>query len=218
MESIWWIAAYFVLKKEIVGYRAESPVASTDQRTIAADLFRHGKNRQEPWCFDFSLKKIFRSLSLIPHHLAKCLSALRWELFCRYFVEEMELESIDHTCANQTHEVCSKILMSVAKHKRYRNLKVRSFTYVVDRTSVDGRYGYNPDHWSVPSPYRTKRRRSITPSDASIDYSQFKKAKMERAVDPDQAGVPSRSRPFVARKAKRPVLGMMVGSRFVRMN
>ncbi|KAF7794454.1 hypothetical protein EIP86_005588 [Pleurotus ostreatoroseus] len=196
MESLWWIAVYFALKKELTGDSVESPIASAEQRTLAAQLFRHRTHRQLPLIGGNFLQEVSTCLPPLSYLIVKNLRYLCHEIYTRYFVEELELQYIDKTSADGLHSVFADVFAQISSAQALQGLKVRSFTYV-DDTAEDDLFD-DPD----PSICRFKRRRSITPSDDSIDYSQFKKAKAERDVNPQKAGVSNRTRPYLSRKVK----------------
>ncbi|KAF7794455.1 hypothetical protein EIP86_005589 [Pleurotus ostreatoroseus] len=200
LESLWWIAVYFILKKEVVGDPSSpDPVASPAQRALAARLFRHRTHRGPCMMLTTYLPDASQCLPALPRRMCARLNILRLELLCRYIVEELEPASIDKSCADGLHDLFAEGLKEVADLGAAQGLTVRSFTYVPDEEDA---LGSTEGVSEAALPRMHKRRRSVTPSDTSIDYAQFKRARMERAVDPQRAGVANRSRRYLERQAK----------------
>ena len=123
---------YFALKKELTGDSAESPIASAEQRTLAAQLFRHRTHREFPLTGGNFLQQVSSCLPPLSYLIVRDLRYLRQELYNRYFVEELELQSIDKTSADGLHDVFADVFAQISSAQAIQGLKVRSFTYVDD--------------------------------------------------------------------------------------
>lgn len=221
LESIWWIAMYFLAKKEIVDPHLDM-IASEAQRDYASKLFRHHDQTARNDTF-FLYTEFQQGMQTLPEHVSGIvhgLAFLRTELWGRYSAEEADPSMIDHTCANGLHERFHEMLENIANADENAARTVRPFTYVPHAKEDDDggwRLLENAPEGQVPimwRPYRgprfytpsssssLKRSVSNTPSDPSIDYDQFQEVKRAKLMDLGQAGPANRVRPYLARRAK----------------
>ncbi|KAF7794453.1 hypothetical protein EIP86_005587 [Pleurotus ostreatoroseus] len=212
MESLWWIAMYFLVKKEIVDPSADGDVsiASEAQRDFAAKLFR----QHDRLARDDAMNRhdyFIEGTQTLPSHVSNIvreLARLRNVLWERYSVEETDQSAIDHTCAHGLHEDFRDIFDGLADATKSPEYSVRPFTYIPhsDEDNADDGviwFSYNVRREFPVQIFNLKRDISATPSDPSIDYAQFQRAKKAKLEDPAQAGTANRVRPYLARRAKK---------------
>ncbi|KAJ3558270.1 hypothetical protein NM688_g1023 [Phlebia brevispora] len=226
LESLWWIAAYYLIMKEVVDCSApvetgpseeegtDPFVASHAQKVFATDIFITRELRR----FCFTLASIFAETvhEVIPERLwkiAQKLEDLREELMCRYYAEELDCESIDSTSADGLHEIFHDTFLGIAELEENQGLTVRPFT-------VPKPIYHHPDSdvsVQIPSPPRPSvKRKHLGPRTAPLrsgddealtKRSPRKKRRLDENTYPDLAipnntEVAKRLRPYLPRRAK----------------
>lgn len=137
MESLWWIAAYFVIKREAIADAESKLVQQPDslkaQLAYAWTLFHGGRQRR--------LDTISNMVDRFSDHIgdlhpavqpiARTLDQLRGQLLEAYQAAEKDLdkdpESIDHTAADGLHKLFALAFTRISQVKNLQGVQLRRF-------------------------------------------------------------------------------------------
>lgn len=148
LESLWWIAVYFVVKR--VAYRTNPNKVDTKwtshaQRAYATELFSCNATRY------FVMKRAsdFRSKMNIVHPSVKpivlILSDLRDMLASRYTKAEKNAASIEYTCADGLHEKFIRAFTLISQAKKLQEIELVPFDHEPkEAKSKPSEENYNP--------------------------------------------------------------------------
>ncbi|KAJ3541551.1 hypothetical protein NM688_g6067 [Phlebia brevispora] len=208
LESLWWIAVYFLITKEFTDNtkpttEAQASVASDAQRQYALELFLH-RNRRSTSLRD-SVDFLAGMYSL-PRFLVPALDFLdylRQELCFCYTAQETDIESIDYGCANKLYQVFHDMFQDLATSNLFRRLTVRPFTLPPSLVDTDAfeRNVFDSEGMYIPSPYRWRRPSSGSSCDGLPDVELMRHNRL--AIPPTALHGPKRHRPYLHREAKR---------------
>ncbi|KAI0943406.1 hypothetical protein AcW1_002575 [Taiwanofungus camphoratus] len=120
LESVWWVAVYFLIKKKVVRDSGEDPAYKEDlatQMAYASQLF-YGKERLAALGHD----KVFSKMLYCLHHpivrkFGQVLEKIRQKLTRRYRKAERlgHIAAIDHRIANRLHKRFSRKFLRISK-------------------------------------------------------------------------------------------------------
>ncbi|KAF7795938.1 hypothetical protein EIP86_007105 [Pleurotus ostreatoroseus] len=215
LESLWWIAVYFIVKREVVDESDPETfgrVASIAQRNYAAQLFDAPTLRQVTFQDHCHFLQNTESLQPIIQPIAKRLNTLRCILISRYRATERDLENIGRDSAGEIHQEFYQMFQTIAEADYYKNLKVRPFTPLDAATNIQWRIldDSAQDHVQPQCPSSSKRQlselnedNSSSPQDPIYDLDAQRDVKRRRQVDEHPThDLRPRSRPYLPRRAK----------------
>ncbi|KAJ3555204.1 hypothetical protein NM688_g2708 [Phlebia brevispora] len=143
LESLWWIALYFLFKKEPYLENVSDftePLSDpqwdrTAQYVCAEQLFRVPMARWEVLMGPIGFETKQELLHPLVKPIAELLNVLRLRLLGRYWGLEKDANSIDHKCAEGLHRIFVRIFLSIAKQAA--NIKVRPLALAAVNTASD---------------------------------------------------------------------------------
>ncbi|PSS18912.1 hypothetical protein PHLCEN_2v3172 [Hermanssonia centrifuga] len=146
LESLWWIAIYFLVNKEITCNNEEEPSSSDpdiswratiEQRAHAEALFYHNQPRVNVMlAFGRDFEYIISTLSPSLQPIAFILDDVRKLLIGGYQRAERNPETIDHTAADGLHEYFITAFFEIAGDLADQSLVVHPFVDLPS-TSMD---------------------------------------------------------------------------------
>ncbi|KAI0922893.1 hypothetical protein AcV5_009760 [Taiwanofungus camphoratus] len=116
LESVWWVAVYFLFKKRVVR-DSEDPAYNKQLKTqmvYASKLF-YGKERLAVLGHVEAFSDMLGCLDLAVQKLAQVLENIRQELTDRYYQAERQVATIDHKVADGLHKRFSKAFRDIRK-------------------------------------------------------------------------------------------------------
>ncbi|KAJ3526586.1 hypothetical protein NM688_g8246 [Phlebia brevispora] len=145
VESLWWMAVYFILKREIVDESAVDDqtlvVSSAAQQSYSVAVF-HGDDIPFKAHTLFHDEGFTKTMKTIPDRwsaVVERLNVLRRELVKRYVLQETDVAAIDHTCADGLHELFKSTFEEIAAMKDLQGMVVRRFMHVAVDDVVEKR-------------------------------------------------------------------------------
>ncbi|KAI0922904.1 hypothetical protein AcV5_009769 [Taiwanofungus camphoratus] len=116
LESVWWVAVYFLFKKRVVR-DSEDPAYNKQLKTqmvYASKLF-YGKERLAVLGHVEAFSDMLGCLDPAVQKLAQVLENIRQELTDRYYQAERQVATIDHKVADGLHKRFSKAFRDIRK-------------------------------------------------------------------------------------------------------
>ncbi|KAF7794451.1 hypothetical protein EIP86_005585 [Pleurotus ostreatoroseus] len=200
LESLWWLAIYFAVKKEILDGESpeEASIVSDTHRSYASKLFTdHGLRYRTMTMPSLLLNHAEDRLPYIACNLVAVLEDLLQTLRKKYCEVEKNTQDLDHRCADGLHETFQQFFHKVADAELVQDLTIRPFTPLPARNDdwffAGARRGPSS---SLSSGSSAKRSRS---NSGAEDSDRSKRARSEETIVPDTA--PAR-RPYLPRRAK----------------
>lgn len=130
MESLWWVAVYLVLKRDVVpGTTGEEPEAAWDskaQQSYVCELFGAKRDRlfSHPATLIYDLHRVVHP-ALWP--AASILNDLRLSLLTAYHAAEKNLDTLDEKCADGLYDLWIEKLTLISRDPGMQSLMLREF-------------------------------------------------------------------------------------------
>ena len=176
MESMWWIAVYFVIERQVVGTTTvQDPRDLLAQRTYGREVFRQD-GKYSALLGNTSLERLTPQLHPAMQPVACLLEDLRKQLLAAFHAAEKDKASIDHTVADGLHQSFSSTFARIAQWSSMQNIELLEFDgQGVDGERTVGQAANGPSNRTVtslppPSPRTILTRSRKAALDAAAPY------------------------------------------------
>lgn len=210
LESLWWIAVYFIVKHEVfdpTDPETEGQFASATQWKYAADLFDTNSLKRITFEIPFHFLTHTSCLQPVILPIITRLENMRCSLIYRYHQAERNLDTIDRNTGGQLYQMFYSIFQGVAQAKRFKNVFIRPFTpYDVVRKAKWPKVDDVDPGEPIPKS-SFKRARSQPDEDSEAPDQHPDNVELNREAKRRRTTVPHkthgrRSRPYLPRQAK----------------
>lgn len=130
LESLWWIAVYFIVNKQVIvdGEPQRPTKTHIDQ---AKKIFHGGEHRLRILSGPTEFNSIIQQLHPSVQEIARQLNHLRKDLVSAYFQAEQDLCAIDHTVGAALVRSFASDFVDISQRLRDSDITVRPLRYAI---------------------------------------------------------------------------------------